>query len=266
MIEEIWYSTLHSSIYGQTSAHTSVIRHTSRPHRCDPAMVDYVHIHTTFHSRPVLLLSPPVFCSLSEDPPSGPQPLLSYHVETRLRFHHYLHFEKHCSHLFAESSSSTAVLVSCFDPVLQPPFYSRNRSNYARSNPNSNYHVGKKMVEEEKIPLVPQNSGVEAPRKGTIFSSVFVLTTSCVGAGTLSVAYAFSKGGLAFSIAVFLVIIASCLMAAIEMLDAKKLHEEITGASPGKSVKINSFPTLGEAAFGVAGKVSEWYKIQFLPN
>lgn len=121
------------------------------------------------------------------------------------------------------------------------------------------------MVDEERIPLVPQNSEAEEPRKGTIFSSVFVLTTSCVGAGTLSVAYAFSQGGLAFSIAVFLVIIASCVMAAIEMLDAKQLHDEIRSASPQKTVKINSFPTLGEAAFGVVGKVSYWY-IRFLPD
>ena len=113
------------------------------------------------------------------------------------------------------------------------------------------------MVESEGIPLVPKVSG-EVPRKGTLFSSVFVLTTCCVGAGTLSVAYAFSKGGLAFSIAVFLVIIFSSVMAAIEMLDAKQLYEEISKAHPERSVKVNSFPTLGEAAFGKVGKVSEW--------
>lgn len=113
------------------------------------------------------------------------------------------------------------------------------------------------MAESEGIPLVPKVSG-EVPRKGTLFSSVFVLTTCCVGAGTLSVAYAFSKGGLAFSIAVFLVIIFSSVMAAIEMLDAKQLYEEISKAHTERSVKINSFPTLGEAAFGKVGKVSEW--------
>lgn len=113
--------------------------------------------------------------------------------------------------------------------------------------------LGKMAAEAE--PLIPKVS--EAPRKGTIFSSVFVLTTSCVGAGTLSVAYAFSQGGLAFSVAMFVLIISSSVMAAIEMLDAKQLYEEMARTSTSMAVRINSYPTLGEAAFGRFGKVSE---------
>ena len=114
-------------------------------------------------------------------------------------------------------------------------------------------------TDSEATPLVPKGSGSEVPRKGTILSSVFVLTTSCVGAGTLSVAYAFSQGGLAYSIGTFLVIMFSSVMAAMEMLDAKQLYDEMVKASWAKAVNINSFPALGEAALGIFGKVSEWY-------
>ena len=109
-------------------------------------------------------------------------------------------------------------------------------------------------MSDEEVLLIPKVT--EAPRKGTIFSSVFVLTTSCVGAGTLSVAYAFKEGGLAFSVAMFLLIISSSVMAAIEMLDAKQLYEKMAKTDTSKAVRINSYPTLGEAAFGRAGKVS----------
>lgn len=46
--------------------------------------------------------------------------------------------------------------------------------------------------------------------RGTICSSIFILLTTCIGAGTLSLPYAFAQGGVIFSSAVFLIIMVSC--------------------------------------------------------
>lgn len=44
--------------------------------------------------------------------------------------------------------------------------------------------------------------------KGTVVSSIFILLTTCVGAGTLSLPYAFSQGGIfVFSILFFLIMV-----------------------------------------------------------
>ena len=44
--------------------------------------------------------------------------------------------------------------------------------------------------------------------KGTVPSSIFILLTTCIGAGTLSLPYAFAKGGiLVFSIIFFIIMV-----------------------------------------------------------
>lgn len=49
-----------------------------------------------------------------------------------------------------------------------------------------------------------------ANNQGTVVSSIFILLTTCVGAGTLSLPYAFSQGGIfVFSIIFFLVMVSS---------------------------------------------------------
>lgn len=45
--------------------------------------------------------------------------------------------------------------------------------------------------------------------QGTVVSSIFILLTTCVGAGTLSLPYGFTQGGLVFSSVVFFVIMVS---------------------------------------------------------
>ena len=45
--------------------------------------------------------------------------------------------------------------------------------------------------------------------RGTICSSIFILLATCIGAGTLSLPYAFAQGGILFSSIVFLVIMVS---------------------------------------------------------
>ena len=122
-------------------------------------------------------------------------------------------------------------------------------------------------VTNEDTPLIPQTYSSKEIRKGTIFSSVFNLMNTCVGAGTLSVSYAFSRGGLAFSTATFIIIIVCSLLAALQMVDAKRLVDEMLGSGRSRmKVKIDSFPTLGEAAFGAPGKVRVLVIIQFVSS
>ena len=47
--------------------------------------------------------------------------------------------------------------------------------------------------------------------QGTVLSSIFILLTTCIGAGTLSLPYAFSKGGIfVFSAIFFLIMVMLC--------------------------------------------------------
>ncbi len=46
--------------------------------------------------------------------------------------------------------------------------------------------------------------------QGSVVSSIFILLTTCVGAGTLSLPYGFARGGLVFSSIVFFIIMVSC--------------------------------------------------------
>ncbi len=48
--------------------------------------------------------------------------------------------------------------------------------------------------------------------RGTVLSSIFILLTTCIGAGTLSLPFAISKGGiLIFSIVFFVIMVCSAL-------------------------------------------------------
>jgi len=89
--------------------------------------------------------------------------------------------------------------------------------------------------------------------RGTFFSSVFALLTTCIGAGTLSLPYAFMKGGLLFSIIVFVAIMIIAIVIGYMLLESKHLVE-----SMGTKFTINSYADLGEFSFGVVGKVSYW--------
>ncbi len=62
--------------------------------------------------------------------------------------------------------------------------------------------------------VVAENPGIFASlskawrvaTQGTVISSIFILLTTSVGAGTLSLPYGFSQGGLVFSSIIFFVI------------------------------------------------------------
>ncbi|XP_065904245.1 probable sodium-coupled neutral amino acid transporter 6 [Dysidea avara] len=86
-------------------------------------------------------------------------------------------------------------------------------------------------------------------RKGTFFSSVFALLTTCMGAGTLSLPYAFMKGGLLFSLVIFVLVMVTAIVIGYMLLESKHLVESMSG----KSI-INSYADLGEYSFGIIGK------------
>jgi len=107
----------------------------------------------------------------------------------------------------------------------------------------------------ESLPLLKQSvtmmtGGSPRKRKGTVFSSVFALLTTCMGAGTLSLPYAFMKGGLLFSLIVFVLVMVSAIVIGYMLLESKHLVESMSG----KSI-VNSYADLGEYSFGIIGKV-----------
>ena len=109
----------------------------------------------------------------------------------------------------------------------------------------------------ESLPLVKNiNMGAGAStstrnQRGSFFSSVFALLTTCIGAGTLSLPYAFMRGGLIFSLIVFVVIMVMAIVIGYMLLESKHLIESMAGSK----VTINSYADLGEFSFGVIGKV-----------
>ena len=110
----------------------------------------------------------------------------------------------------------------------------------------------------ESLPLVrnvnmvsDNNHSSKRQMRGTFFSSVFALLTTCVGAGTLSLPYAFMKGGIIFSVIIFVVIMILAIVVGYLLLESKHLVESI----PGSKFTINSYADLGEFSFGVVGKV-----------
>ena len=109
----------------------------------------------------------------------------------------------------------------------------------------------------ESLPLVqnvgmsPTNGSSPSTPRGTYFSSVFALLTTCIGAGTLSLPYAFMKGGLIFSAIVFVAIMVMAIVIGFMLLESKHLVE-----SMGSKAAINNYADLGEFSFGVIGKVS----------
>ena len=87
--------------------------------------------------------------------------------------------------------------------------------------------------------------------KGTIFSSVFNLLTTCIGAGTLALPYAFSEGGLIFASIVFLMIMIMAIIVGLYLFESKRFAQDIC-----PMVEVKGYEDLAEIAFGVVGRVS----------
>ena len=87
--------------------------------------------------------------------------------------------------------------------------------------------------------------------KGTIFSSIFTLLTTCIGAGTLSLPYAFAQGGLIPSAVIFFIIMVFSVIVGFMLFSAKRYCAEIY-----PSREVWGYEDLAQAAFGAVGKVS----------
>ena len=98
--------------------------------------------------------------------------------------------------------------------------------------------------------MCPIREKLKAFTKGTVYSSVFTLLTTCVGAGTLSLPYAFSQGGLVLSSAVFLLVMMVAVLVGFMLFSAKRYCAEVY---PQKEVW--GYEDLAHAAFGAVGKV-----------
>lgn len=84
----------------------------------------------------------------------------------------------------------------------------RNSQLESVSSPSSSGE----MAEENQGLLARLSQWWQVATQGTVISSIFILLTTCVGAGTLSLPYGFAQGGLVFSSVVFFVIMVSQVM------------------------------------------------------
>ena len=88
--------------------------------------------------------------------------------------------------------------------------------------------------------------------KGTIFSSIFNLLTTIVGAGTLALPFAFKVGGLIFSSVVFFVILMIAILTGLFLYDSQRICKDLF-----PSIEIKGYSDLAELTFGKIGRVSE---------
>lgn len=108
-----------------------------------------------------------------------------------------------------------------------------------------------RLEESECAPQVVCGRLIGFFTKGTIFSSIFNLLTTCIGAGTLALPYAFSKGGLVFASIVFLIIMIISIIVGLYLFESKRFSQDIC-----PMVEVRGYEDLAEIAFGVVGRVS----------
>ncbi len=87
--------------------------------------------------------------------------------------------------------------------------------------------------------------------RGTIFSSIFNLMTTIVGAGTLALPFAFREGGLVFSSVLFFVVLVIATVVGLFLYDSQRICKELF-----PSVDIKGYSDLAELTMGKIGRVS----------
>ncbi|XP_064386869.1 sodium-coupled neutral amino acid transporter 7-like isoform X2 [Halichondria panicea] len=87
--------------------------------------------------------------------------------------------------------------------------------------------------------------------QGTVVSSIFILLTTSVGAGTLSLPYGFAQGGLVFSSIIFFVIMLISIHVGSMLFAGKRYAEEVY---PDREVW--GYADLAEVAYGTIGKIA----------
>ncbi|XP_064401706.1 solute carrier family 38 member 6-like isoform X3 [Halichondria panicea] len=87
--------------------------------------------------------------------------------------------------------------------------------------------------------------------QGTVLSSIFILVKTCVGAGTLSLPFAFAQGGLIFSSVVFFIVMLIAIHVGTMIFACGRYTNELY---PDK--KVDAYADLAEVAFGKLGKIA----------
>ena len=86
--------------------------------------------------------------------------------------------------------------------------------------------------------------------RGTIFSSIFNLLTTIIGAGTLALPYAFREGGLLFSSIIFFVVMVISIIVGLFLYDSQRICKDLF-----PSVEIKGYADLAELTIGKIGRV-----------
>ena len=114
---------------------------------------------------------------------------------------------KLCVHRVNMSSGKQK--VSSLDEVrADTPLHSVNSQDKLYTADSTEQVSGESMAETTGL-IATLRKTWRVATQGTVVSSIFILLTTCVGAGTLSLPYGFTQGGLVFSSIVFFVIMVS---------------------------------------------------------
>ena len=114
-----------------------------------------------------------------------------------------------CVHRVNMSSASGKQKVSSLDEVrADTPLHSVNSQDKLYTADSTEQVSGESMAETTGL-IATLRKTWRVATQGTVVSSIFILLTTCVGAGTLSLPYGFTQGGLVFSSIVFFVIMVS---------------------------------------------------------
>lgn len=87
--------------------------------------------------------------------------------------------------------------------------------------------------------------------RGTLFSSIFTLLTTCIGAGTLALPFAIKQGGLVYASVVFFLIMVISVAVGLYLIESKRYSKKLF-----PNVEIGGYEDLAEVAFGAVGRVS----------
>ncbi len=93
--------------------------------------------------------------------------------------------------------------------------------------------------------------GWRAFTRGTIHSSIFTLLTTCIGAGTLSLPFAFAKGSILIASVIFLGVMLISVIVGFMLFSGKRYCSELF-----PKMEVWGYEDLAQAAFGAVGKVS----------
>ena len=110
--------------------------------------------------------------------------------------------------------------------------------------------IGMKELEMDASNGCSSRSVCSLLTRGTIFSSIFNLLTTIIGAGTLALPYAFREGGLIFSSVLFFAVLLIATLVGLFLYDSQKISKDLF-----PSVEIKGYADLAELTIGKVGRV-----------